>query len=174
VAAAGKALAGWADPNGKVIAPTLEAIYNDNNRDAIDSFCRELFEYTPISELLSTKLKGFRSRMVASLLMHYTSVKKALGRDCSIIKKIKLAWFEAKLEIIDIERYGDMIKERFQFDNAFMLAADGSESREAQFKKAFNSMHEVSLKTLDKVTKLEGSIAKMEEDIADIKVMMET
>lgn len=143
MAAAGKALAGWADPNGKVIAPTLEAIYNDNNRDAIDSFCRELFEYTPISELLSTKLKGFRSRMVASLLMHYTSVKKALGRDCAIIKKIKLAWFEAKLDIIDIERYGNMIKERFQFDNAFMLAADGSESREAQFKKAFNSMHEV-------------------------------
>ena len=64
VSTAGKALAGWADPKQHVVAPTLEAIYDDSNRDRIDNFCHELFQDTPISGLLSKKLKGFRSRMV--------------------------------------------------------------------------------------------------------------
>ena len=35
MATAGKALAGWADPTKPVVAPTLEAIYDDSNRDVL-------------------------------------------------------------------------------------------------------------------------------------------
>ena len=125
MATAGKALAGWADPTKPVVAPTLEAIYDDSNRDVIENFCHELFQDSPISALLSDpkKLKGFRSRMVASLLMYYTNVKKTLGSDCDIIKTVRFKWIDCGLDQRDLEKYGDKIKERFLIDNATSLAA---------------------------------------------------
>ena len=148
VAAAGKALAGWANPNVKVHAPTLEAIYNDKNRGAIDAFCHELFQHSSISQLLDTTLKGFRSRMVASLLMYYANVKKELGRDSAIIRSMYAACVESDLEIRDLDFYGKQIKKRFQVDNALNLAASSSDNIETIMEKAFHEVQKIGLDTL--------------------------
>ena len=174
VATAGKALAGWADPNMTVTAPTLEAIYDDSNRDAIDNFCHRLFQGTSISALLSDsgKLKGFRSRMVASLLMYHASVKKTLDRDSDIVRKVALTWIECGLEMEDIERYGDKIKERFQIDNAMSLAA-GSGTKEEQFTKAIAAVQEIAIKNSNRLVNLENKVERMSEDLSETKAMVE-
>ncbi len=174
VATAGKALAGWADPTMPVIAPTLEAIYNDSNRELIDYFCHFLFQDTSISVLLSDpqKLKGFRSRMVASLLMYYTNVKKALGSDCDIIKKIGLAWCDCGLDVGDLEKYCDKIKERFLIDNAASLAA-ASGTKEEQMQKAYTALQSICLKNSTKLTKVENKLDRMSEETTETKVMVE-
>ncbi|KAL7492117.1 hypothetical protein ACHAWT_001327 [Skeletonema menzelii] len=169
MATAGKALAGWADPTKPVVAPTLEAIYDDSNRDVIENFCHELFQDSPISALLSDpkKLKGFRSRMVASLLMYYTNVKKTLGSDCDIIKTVRFKWIDCGLDQRDLEKYGDKIKERFLIDNATSLAA-GSGTREEQLEKAVAGLQKIAVKNAAGMSRLENKVDSMSEDMSEL------
>ena len=162
VASAGKALAGWPHPNADVKAPTLDAIRTDENEEALNLFCQNLFMFTPISGLLNTELKGFRDTMVASLLMHLKSVKATLKSDCLVAKAIRGA-SEGIVNPQVILEWGDKIKQQYGVDNAYNAAEGSGEERAIA---AFSFMKGTCLEMMDQTKKVYEKVDET-KDVAD-------
>lgn len=129
IAVGGRALAGWADPNSDVKAPSLEPLFAIIGRDVVAKFCDILFSATDIPQLKNVdELLPFRDAMVATVLKDYESMLSVLGPNSPIIKKLQNAAIHVDARHSDLVKWGKAIKTKFQLDNLTNLGGNGDEN----------------------------------------------
>ena len=93
IAAAGKTLAGWTDPNQQVCPPRIEAFLSEINREGYQCFAQALFRRTGLPELHNpARLLKWRDQLIATFLMHMDEFELDVGGNDPVLNHvIKLA-----------------------------------------------------------------------------------
>mmetsp|Transcript_19499 Transcript_19499/g.42365 ORF Transcript_19499/g.42365 Transcript_19499/m.42365 type:complete len:741 (+) Transcript_19499:209-2431(+) len=143
VVCAGKALAGYYDPQQHVCAPTLKACVTSENTLLVDQFCQRLFSSVDIPGFNdeTSALHPFRDIMVASLLMYYDDVSKTLGSKSLLIASMHIAANDVGIKGIrsTLSAWGKAILTRFRVTNAHNLG-DVGDSDEKRFGKMVSEL----------------------------------
>jgi len=162
IAVGGRALAGWANPNLDVKAPSLEPLCAIIGRDVAKQFCDILFIAADIPQLKKEDdLLPFRDAMVATLVKDYEPMFSVLGPNSPIIKKLQNAAIHVDKGHSDLVQWGQAIKMKFRLDNLTNLG----DNRDENIRRVLDTVQRHMVAKDAEISELKASHARRFESI---------